>query len=294
MDETFRLLFVGDLHYQVQDRGALLCSRTVELWRTLLASLRHDPPRAIIQVGDLIDGYHLPVDTCKADFRLITSELRQAPCPVHALIGNHEVIYLPDRPFLSGTLAVEDFSRVVELGPLRLVMFDLTVDDESHGSFSPARAAWLEAALTARPAKPCVVVQHQLIHPTDALCTHRHFVHESETYRRFLASRPEVKLIVTGHRHIPTLHHLGSTPQVTLSAFCSWPFTLCELHVHPARRSIELRERPLEEIIGERLNASLPKWMDQSRRLLVEKNPAVWGQRERMSPELKRVAATWT
>ena len=308
-DEGFRVLLVGDLHHQASDRDSLLCSRALPLWRALAGHLRGDPPRAILQVGDLIDGYHLPLETCKEDFRRIAEEVRRTPCPVHTLIGNHETIYLPDRTFLLSAMGVEAFSRVIELGALRVILFDLTVDGESFGAFTSERRAWLEAAVADAPAKPCIVVQHQLVHPTDEKCTHRHYVRESGAYRRWLAGRPEVRLIVTGHRHIPTFSALnapagqaaaqealelpGVTAQVTLPAFCAWPFTLSELRVEPARRRLELRERPLEEFVAPAFAAALPELIERGRRLRVDEHPAVWAQRERLTPELRQINLSW-
>ncbi len=109
---------------------------------------------------------------------------------------------IPERTFLLSVMGVEAFSRIIELGALRVILFDLTVDGESYGAFTPERRAWLEGAVAVAPAKPCIVVQHQLVHPTDEESMHRHYVRESGAYRRWLAGRPEVRLIVTGHRHI--------------------------------------------------------------------------------------------
>lgn len=289
--ELQRIVFVGDLHYQAQDRGYLLCSRALELWRAL--TLRGNaPPHAFVQVGDLIDGYKLPIDNNKLDLATVGEALRRSPVPAHAIVGNHETYWLPDRAYHLQALKLESFSRVID-GAVRIVLFDVTVDHESYGELTPERAAWLTAAASAEPARPIVIVQHQPIHVSDEICTHRHYVRNSGDYRRLLARLPNVRMLITGHRHIPEVTTVNSIPQVTLGAFCSYPFTIGELSIDAAAQQAVLRERPLEALCELDASLDFSQMLDASQRMIIADNPDVWRNRPRLTRELADVRMSW-
>jgi len=288
--QPIKLLFVGDIHHQKHDRDALICSRALDFWRSLTQGSSN--PDALFLVGDLIDGYKLPIDVCRNDFLAATAALRECRTQTHAIIGNHETIYLPDRPFMLRTLGLESISRVVEFHALRAILLDLTVDHQSHGELTPERAEWLAAAVRSNPAKPAIIVQHQLCHATDEICTHRHYIRNSGDYRRLLARLPEVVLIVTGHRHIPTLTKLQNEelrPQITLSALSHYPFTLGELTVDPVSRTATFREVLLESLFNADAAASFANVVEMGHERAARIFPDVWRGRERLTPELSDV-----
>ena len=249
-------------------------------------------PHAYIQVGDLIDGYMLPIETNKLDLATVGEALQSSPVPVHAIIGNHEIYFLPDRPYHLKALNLEAMSRVVDCG-MRIVLLDLTVERESYGELTPERAAWLTAAATADPARPVLIVQHQPIHPSDEICTHRHYVRNSGDYRRLLARLSNVRMIVTGHRHIPEVTYFDAIPQVTLGAFCSFPFTVGELSIDVNARQAVFSEKLLEEVCALHVSLDFPRMLDDSRRMIIEDNPDVWRDRARLTRELADVRISW-
>jgi len=302
-----RLIAAGDLHHMASNRDSLLCARALELWRLLEAQVASQNPDALLQLGDLIDGYQLPIDVCRRDLEAVQAVFDKSPVPVHALIGNHETVYLPDRPFMLRTLHWEDFSRVVEIGPLRVVLFDLTVDGESYGLLTPERAAWLEAAVTRAPQKPVLLLQHPLVHPKESVCEHRHYVQNSGAYRELLARLPQIVMLLTGHRHIPDLleipgtkpstpapgQRIGVLPQITLAAFCSYPLTFAELHADAEARTLTFRELPLEPQPAHPISKELPALLREVLETKVQELPEVWRGRERMTPALREVKVRW-
>ncbi|MBI3832597.1 MAG: metallophosphoesterase [Planctomycetes bacterium] len=304
---SLKLLVVGDLHHMERNRDSLYCARALELWSLLVAQVKERPPAAILQLGDLIDGYHLPIEVCRRDLLDVHKVLMQSPYPVHPLIGNHETIYLPDRPFILETLGLSAISRVAAFGAVRAVFFDLTVDGESYGLLTPERAAWLEAELDRAPERPAIILQHPLIHPDEETCGHRHYVQNSGAYLRLLARHPQVQMVLTGHRHIPTRLEFRGTDkparrpgarrgplvQLTLPAFCSWPFTYGALTVDEPAGALTFREEPLEPVEGVFSKRALEELLAEGRRIRIEENPDVWSARVRLSPELKEVTAVW-
>jgi hypothetical protein len=285
-----RLLFIGDFHHQANDRGNLLCSQAIPLWQKVITS-KQPQPDAYFQVGDLIDGYKLPDPDCREDMEEITAATRRCPAPFYPIIGNHETCWLPDRPFHLKTLNLQTFSRVIDLGPVRIVLFDITVDRKSHGDLTKERIEWLLQAIRSEPRKPTIIIQHQLVHGEDDLCDHRHYVLNSGEYRRVLDALPEVVMLITGHRHIPTLTLLGDRkiPQITLGAFCSYPFTVGELQIDTASSKIIFREVAMETLLDPENHAELSQALERSHQLLLEKKKDVWEERPRFTPELKEV-----
>ena len=290
MNSPIRLVIAGDLHHQAQDRGYLLCSQVLKLWGRF-ADSKKNLAHCFFQVGDLIDGYELPDATKRADLVAAVAALNASPRPVHAIVGNHETYWLPDRAFHLQALGLPSISRVVEAGPLRIVLFDVTVDNESYGELTSERAAWLADTLSVSPDKPVIVLQHQLIHATDEICEHRHYVKNSGEYRRLLEKYQQVRMIVTGHRHIPTLTMIGVVPQVTLGAFCSFPFTFAEIVAD--KRQAVFRELPLETTFETADLTEFQRLLALSHEGIIKQNREVWEGRGRMTAELREIVIKW-
>jgi hypothetical protein len=285
-----RFLLIGDFHHQAIDRGNLLCSQAIPLWQKLITS-KQPQPDAYFQVGDLIDGYKLADPDCREDMEEITAATRCCPVPFHPIIGNHETCWLPDRPFHLKALNLRTFSRVIDLGPMRMVLFDITVDRHSHGELTKERVKWLIEAVQAEPRKPTIILQHQLVHGEDEICNHRHYVLNSGEYRKLLDTLPQVVMLITGHRHLPTLTLLGARkiPQITLGAFCSYPFTVGELCIDTIKSNATFREVALETLFDPGIHAEFSSTVEHGYQLLMEHKKGLWGDRPRLTPDLKEV-----
>jgi len=290
MDSRTHIRIAGDLHHQEHDRGYLMCSQVLKLWRQFAHS--KDRPQSCFQVGDLIDGYELPDETNRRDLLAAVAELKSSPMPVHAIVGNHETYWLPDRAFHLKALELDSISRVIDAGPLSVILFDVTVDNESFGELTADRARWLSDVVNA-DARPAIVIQHQLIHASEVVCGHRHYVRNSGDYRKLLQRLPQIKLLVTGHRHIPALTMIGSIPQVTLGAFCSFPFTFAEISIDSANEKGVFRELPLESTFDPGEIPEFQELLKHSQRLIIEHAPEVWTGRPRMTPELREISLSW-
>ena len=298
MNSMARILIAGDLHHQERDRGYLMCSHALRLWREFAnPNPKGIPPLCFLQVGDLIDGYELPHDIGRRDLTAAAAELKASSAAAHAIVGNHETFWLPDREFHLRALGVDSISRVVDAGPLRIVLFDVTVHNASHGELTAARAEWLVAAVQAEPAKPAIVIQHQLIHPSDEISEDRYYVRNSGEYRRLLERLPRIQLIITGHRHVPALTLIqagaGSVPQVTVGAFCSFPFTIGELGIDAVARTMVFRELPLESTFNRDADAEFQALLQRSQRAIVADDPETWTARPRMTPALREIVLRW-
>jgi Icc protein len=193
-----KLLHLTDLHqrpagrlaYDKIDSNAML-ARACDTIATLDTKLD-----AIVITGDLTDC------GLEAEYAQLRQTLtRLAPTPVYLLPGNHDrreamLAHLPGLPHNNGFIqyVVDDF-------PVRLIMLDSVVADETHGELCPARLAWLREQLAAAPERETMLALH---HPPfltgipqyDIINLRNH-----EQLRDIVAANPQITRILCGHHH---------------------------------------------------------------------------------------------
>jgi Icc protein len=111
-------------------------------------------PDAVLVSGDLTD------DGAAEGYRVARELLGRLGAPLHVLPGNHD-----DRGRLRAAFGLpgegdEPVRYSVDVGELRLVVFDSNVPGQDPGRYEPEQLAWLDAELSAEPQRPTLLALH--------------------------------------------------------------------------------------------------------------------------------------
>lgn len=236
------LLIVADAHVTADAEGTWKVFHRTErrLRAAVAASADVD---ALVLAGDLTK------DGAPAEFATVEEILADAPVPVLAVPGNHDVPKAFDSHATPSIEAFADsfapdglpFVRRVDGSDLQIVgLNSATLPDgslaEGHdGAVSDEQLRWLREAVD--PDRPAIAVFH---HPamdvrersfrfsdSDHLLVRNH-----RTVRRALAEAG-VDLAVSGHVHWPAVGRLDGVTHLTAPAVCSFPQAALRLDVGP-------------------------------------------------------------
>lgn len=194
----------GALAYRRVDTGAYLA-------RCIAALNALDPrPDAVIMTGDLVDQGD------PEQYEHLKTLLAPLDIPYYLLVGNHDErvalrAAFPDRAELQG--GGEFVQYAVDVGPLRVIALDSTVQGQSAGDLCDARLAWLATQLDAAQGKPTVVALH---HPP-FVCGIAHMDElrldpaAADKLAALIARYPNVERVICGHVHRPMFVRFGGT-----------------------------------------------------------------------------------
>jgi 3',5'-cyclic-AMP phosphodiesterase len=163
----------------------------------------------VILSGDLTDGgldaeYDILADLIRRHLRM----------PVYLIPGNHDrregikarLAHLP------GVTADPAFIHyVVDDLPVRLVMLDSIVPEQSHGELCAARLAFLDRALSAVPEKPTLVVLHHPPILTGIVHMDEVSLRNPDAFEAVIWRHPQVERVLCGHAHRPIIARFGGT-----------------------------------------------------------------------------------
>jgi Icc protein len=195
MPEPVLLAHVSDLHLGAEEEGA----DPVRHLEAVLAAIRSLPnqPDALLVSGDLTH------DGGEPEFRLARELLEGLELPLPVIPGNHDDRGLLRRVFGLPGIGSEPVHYAVDVGELRLVLFDSNVPGQDPGRYAPEQLRWLDAELGAQPDRPTVLALH---HPPLATAVREWDGINLEPGQRQLlaevvARHPQLLAIVGGHLH---------------------------------------------------------------------------------------------
>lgn len=214
MSERFLLTQLSDPHVCADEPAA------AEKLAAALAQAGAYRPDAILITGDLTR------DGRPEEYAALVEVLAAAPAPVFVLPGNHD-----DREAMRAAfpelaaLAGPALSYTIERFPLRIVALDQLAPGETHGVCDEACAAWLDAALAARPAAPTLVaLHHQPVRTYDVLFD-RIGLRDAERFAAVIARHKQVVRIVCGHHHRMAVGQVAHAPLIVAPS-TAWVFSL--------------------------------------------------------------------
>lgn len=181
--------------------------------RAVLDRLVHGPnrPDMLIMSGDLTE-----LGDAESYARLAEA-VSVCPFPVWPMTGNHDL----RQPLLEAfphTPSEDGFVHyALDCGELRLILLDTLEEGRHGGGFCAARAAWLDAQLSAEPARPVVIAMH---HPPfesgidwlDSSAREPWIGRFADT----IAPHSQVRAIISGHLH-RNVHTLWNGVSLTVT-----------------------------------------------------------------------------
>ncbi|MBB3009625.1 phosphodiesterase [Cupriavidus alkaliphilus] len=199
----------GRLSYRLVDTAGAL-HRCID---TLLAAPQQ--PDAVIVTGDLVDF------GAASEYQFLREILQRLPMPVRLLPGNHDSRgalrqVFADHDYLFATGSGEDpVHYSIDAGPLRLVAFDCTVPGQPGGRVDPAALPWLEAALSADPDRPTLLLLHHPPFFTGIGHMDEQGLANADALEAVVRRHPQVERVLCGHLHRHITRRFGGTVAMT-------------------------------------------------------------------------------
>jgi 3',5'-cyclic AMP phosphodiesterase CpdA len=210
MPKPVLLAQVSDLHIGAGENGA----DPVAHLRAVIAAIRSLPnqPDAVLVSGDLTH------DGGPREYAIARELLEGLGAPLHVLSGNHDDRGLLRKAFDLPGEGEEPVNYSVDVGELRLVLFDSNVPGQDPGRYDPEQLRWLDAELGAHPERPTMLALH---HPPLATGVREWDGINLEPGQRPLlaevvARHPQLRAIVGGHLHRIAASSLAGCPVLSV------------------------------------------------------------------------------
>jgi 3',5'-cyclic-AMP phosphodiesterase len=192
----------GVLYQGLVDSNAMFESAIAHL-----NSLSHRPD-VVIMSGDLVD------EASTEEYRHARELLSAIREPLLMIPGNHDARdamrqNFPDHGYLPASGPLHFVAN--ELGPVRIIGFDITVPGLHHGDMDDASVAWIEATLSREPERPTIIMMHQ--HPFDSGIPYidKYQCRRGERLAEIISRYPAVERILCGHVHRHMQLRFGGT-----------------------------------------------------------------------------------
>jgi len=209
MPKPTLLAQISDLHIGGNENGVDPVPRleaVVEAVRSL-----PDAVDAVLVSGDLTH------DGGPDEYRLAGDLLKRLGSPLHVLPGNHDDRALLREAFDLPGVGEEPVNYSLDVGELRLVVFDSNVPGQDPGRYDDQGLRWLDSELGARPDRPTVLAMH---HPPLATAVREWDEINLEPGQRealaeVVTRHPHLRAIVGGHLHRIAASTLGGCPVIS-------------------------------------------------------------------------------
>jgi 3',5'-cyclic-AMP phosphodiesterase len=222
---------ISDLH--VKRPGALAYGKVdtaAALTRCIAELNRLRPrPQMVVVSGDLVDT------PTGEEYEHLKRLLAPLEIPIAVIPGNHDARALvraafPAQPYAHAT---GPLNLLVAVGPLDLVLIDSSVPDAPHGVLDDGTLRWLDATLTAAPARPALLFLHHPPFITGIKHMDRQNLRNKDDLAPLLERHSRVRLIAAGHVH-----------RTALTMFAGVAATICPAPSHAVALDLEERYPP--------------------------------------------------
>jgi 3',5'-cyclic-AMP phosphodiesterase len=200
---------LSDLHIGANENGVDPVPRLEAVVETV-RSLPNQPDAALVS-GDLTH------DGGEPEFSLAREILKRLEAPLHVMPGNHDDRALLREAFDLPGEGSEPVNYAVDVGELRLVVFDSNVPGQDPGRYDPEHLRWLDSELAAQPDRPTLLAMH---HPPLATAVREWDGINLEPGQRealagVVARHPQLRAIVGGHLHRIAASSLAGCPVIS-------------------------------------------------------------------------------
>jgi 3',5'-cyclic-AMP phosphodiesterase len=204
------LVQLSDLHLGGNENGV----DPVPSLEAVIEAVRALPnrPDAVLVSGDLTH------DGGQAEFRLARDLLARLGAPVRVLPGNHDDRALLREAFDLPGAGDEPINYSVDVGALRLVVFDSVVPGQDPGRYDAEQLRWLDQELGTQPERPTLLAMH---HPPLATAVREWDGINLEPGQRqplgeVVARHPQLRAISGGHLHRIAASTLAGCPVLSV------------------------------------------------------------------------------
>jgi 3',5'-cyclic-AMP phosphodiesterase len=209
MAKPVLLAQLSDLHIGAHENGVDPVPR-LEAVVEAVSSLPNEVD-AVLVSGDLTHDGGAP------EFRLAREILERLDVPLHVLSGNHDDRALLREAFELPGIGAEPVNYSVDVGDLRLVVFDSNVPGQDPGRYDPEQLRWLDSELAAQPDRPTLLAMH---HPPLATGVREWDginlePGQREALAEVVAKHPQLRAIVGGHLHRIAASSLAGCPIIS-------------------------------------------------------------------------------
>ncbi|MFD8912294.1 metallophosphoesterase [Streptomyces sp. NPDC059575] len=197
------LAHVSDLHL---DGGARAEERAVRVLDRLRSM--PGPFDALLVTGDIADH------GTEAEYEVAARLLADFPAPVLCLPGNHDVRGPYRKVLLGEPVSAAPVNRLHQVGPLAVLMLDVTVPGRDEGHLADETAAWTRATIRdALPAgTPVALALHQ---PPVALgrgLVDDIMLDNADDFAALISEHPQIVAVFGGHTHSATVTTFADRP----------------------------------------------------------------------------------
>ena len=210
MAKPVLLAQISDLHIGANENGV----DPVPRLEAVVEAVRSLPNQAdaVLVSGDLTH------DGGQPELQLARQLLERLDAPLHVMPGNHDDRALARGAFGLPGAGAEPVNYSVDVGELRLVVFDSNVPGQDPGRYEPEQLAWLDSELGKEPDRPTLLAMH---HPPLATGVREWDginlePGQREALAEVVARHPQLRAIVGGHLHRIAAGALGGCPVVSV------------------------------------------------------------------------------
>ncbi len=216
MSGRFVLAQISDTHVRADDGGA-----AADQVRRALVQAGAYRADAILLTGDLAN------EERPEEYVALAAAIAEPPAPLFLMPGNHD-----DREALRAAFPSHQY--LPRTGPMsfirdefsvRIVAMDQTAPGAIHGLFTRESADWLEAKLSAAPAKPTILALHHPPFPTHDLLFDRIGLQQADLFVEVVARHRQIIRIVCGHHHRVVVGQVAHAP-VVVAPSTAWVYGL--------------------------------------------------------------------
>lgn len=228
---TIRIAIVTDIHHGPASHTKAADWQAIPALERFIAHAIDSGADLVLDLGD-----HISDTTTDSDRRHaaeVAAAFKRFPGPVHHIVGNHDVVNLSvaDNEAIFGQSLA---SKVVDLGPARLIVWQPGVSFSETVGFPPTGAAidWLVTAL-AQSDKPAIIASHVPVAAQSQIGNHYferrpHLATypDHEAIRTALEASGRAALWLSGHVHRNTVVGIRGVQHVTIQSLSERSTTL--------------------------------------------------------------------
>jgi Icc protein len=193
---SLRFLHISDLHILADAERRQYGTDTAAILRAAVPLMQDLAPDFIIASGDLIS------DESEHSYRRLKSLLDPLRVPMHFLMGNHDDrrafrrVFRPDQPS-----AADPVCEAFECGGIRFLLLDSVLPGKVEGYLGGEQLGWLEAELSAHPARPTWIFLHHQPLPIYIRWLDALGLRNGDEFLSVLHRHPQVEVVAYGHVH---------------------------------------------------------------------------------------------